>query len=400
MSRDNYAVFSGGNISSIETRNRLIRSGTYEGAMTRNGRVTDRMLALYRSLAKGGAGMIVTGIMAVMPQGKSMPHQTCVYDDSFIEDISGVADTVHRWGDGCKVIAQMAHAGRQVFFDNRKAECVGPSAIPCPILKKKPRALSTGEVEHIVRCFADGIERARKAGYDGAQLHAAHGYLLSSFLSPYTNRRDDRYGGRMENRVNIIREIVALARENVGDFPILIKMNCDDNVEGGIDIDTFLPLAKEIEGAGLDAIEVSGGMWDCLIRTEEELGFPPLPLPEAHTHINTADKQSYFLDCARELEVDIPVILVGGNRNIERMEQIMGEGKIDFFSLSRPFITEPDLPRRWLEGEGSNNSRCVSCNACLFDLKLGSLNCVMRKSRLKYRIITGLTPRYWNKVMK
>ena len=173
----------------------------------------------------------------------------------------------------------------------------------------------------------------KKAGYDGAQLHGAHGWLLSSFLSPYTNRRDDQYGGSIEKRVAILREIIGKARENVDDFPILIKMNCTDHIEGGIDIETFPEVAKEVEALGFDAIEVSGGMWDCLSRTEEELGFFPLPIPEARTRINSLDKQSYYVRCAEGLDLDIPIIVVGGHRNVESLEEIIGRGNYRFFLI-------------------------------------------------------------------
>jgi 2,4-dienoyl-CoA reductase-like NADH-dependent reductase (Old Yellow Enzyme family) len=220
----------------------------------------------------------------------------------------------------------------------------------------------------MVDCFIQSIAGVMDDGFDGVQLHAAHGGLLSRFLSPYTNRREDEYGGSVENRARIMREIVVGAREMVGDFPILIKMNCTDYVEGGTDIDIFPALAKAIEDAGVDAIEISGGMWDCLIRTEDELGFRPVPAPESHTRIKSPENQSYFLKFAEKLKLDIPLILVGGNRDIERLEEIMRQGNVDFLALCRPLISEPGLPKRWLEGHGSSGTDCISCNACIYDM--------------------------------
>ena len=395
MSREGYRVFSDGEIAGLSTKNRLMRSGTYEGAMTGKGKFTPLMGEIYRRLAEGGSGIIATGIMSVSSNGVSMPRQTVIYDDRLVSEIAPIADAVHRYGDGCKVIAQMAHAGRQVFLENRKGKCLGPSAVPCPILKRKPRALSTGEIQAVVQSFADGIRRSKEAGFDGAQLHAAHGYLLSSFLSPHTNRRTDDYGGSAENRFRIIEEIISTAREEVGDFPILIKVNSDDNVPGGITPREFPELAGRIQAAGYDAIEVSGSMWDCLVRSEEELGFPPVPLPEAHTDIGGTGGQSYFLPNLDEIDLSIPVILVGGNRNVERLEEIIEAGKVDFFSFARPLVAEPDLPRRWLEGRGSDSCKCISCNACLFDLKFGSVRCNFQQSQLKYRMMRKYFTRYW-----
>jgi 2,4-dienoyl-CoA reductase-like NADH-dependent reductase (Old Yellow Enzyme family) len=135
-----------------------------------------------------------------------------------------------------------------------------------------------------------------------------------------------------------------------------------------LDETTFPELACEIERSGFDAIEISGGMWDCLVRPEEELGFRPVPAPESHTRINDPSKQSYFLPYARNLDLSIPLILVGGNRDVERLEAILANEPVDFLAMCRPLISEPDLPNRWLEGRGSSDTDCISCNSCIFDL--------------------------------
>jgi 2,4-dienoyl-CoA reductase-like NADH-dependent reductase (Old Yellow Enzyme family) len=287
-----------------------------------------------------------------------------------------------------------------VLHDNKIAKCVGPSEVPSPILTKQAKALSVDEIQTIIICYSDAMVRVKKAGFDGAQLHGAHGWLLSSFLSPYTNRRLDQYGGSIEKRVAILREIIVRAREHVDDFPILIKMNCTDHVEGGIDVDTFPEVAKEVEALGFDAIEVSGGMWDCLIRSQKELGFFPLPLPESRTRINSLEKQSYYVQAAEKLNLDIPVIVVGGHRNIESLEEIIGRGNIDFFSFSRPFISEPDLPNRWLEGRGSEKTDCESCNSCVLEVKSKHLKCILKQNRLKQKMVKNVVPHIWKMMFK
>jgi 2,4-dienoyl-CoA reductase-like NADH-dependent reductase (Old Yellow Enzyme family) len=400
MRRDEYKLFSQGRIAHIAVKNRLIRSATYEGGMTEDGRVTPEILNLYMNLAEGGVGTIITGYMAVRREGKGHDRQTCIYDDSHIAEIAQIAEVVHASGNGCKVVAQLSYAGRQVLHDNNVAECVGPSDVPSSILRKSAKVLEVDDIQKIINCYSDAIVRVKKAGFDGAELHGAHGYLLSSFLSPYTNRRDDQYGGSTEKRVTILREIIGKARESVDDFPILIKMNCTDHIEGGIYIDTFPKVAKEVEALGFDAIEVSGGMWDCLSRTEKELGFFPLPIPEARTRISSLDKQSYYVRGAEGLNLDIPVIVVGGHRNVESLEEIIGRGNIDFFSLSRPLISEPDLPNRWLEGRGSERADCVSCNSCLLEVKSKPLKCVLKQSRLKQKIVKNLVPHIWKLIVK
>lgn len=368
--------------------------------MTEDGRVTPQILSLYRNLASGGVGTIITGHMAVKREGKGNDRQTCIYDDCHISEIAQIADVVHRSEKDCKIIAQLSYAGRQVFHDNRVAECVGPSDVPSPILRKRARVLAVDEIRDVTSCFANAVVRVKKAGFDGVQLHGAHGYLLSSFLSPYTNRRSDEYGGAIVQRVSILREIIAKARGRVHDFPILIKINCTDHIEGGIASDTFHELAKAVEELGVDAIEVSGGMWDCLSRSEEELGFFPLPIPEARTRINSLEKQSYYVRCAEGLDVNIPVMVVGGHRNVESLEEIINRGNIDFFSLSRPLISEPDLPNRWLEGRGSDRADCVSCNSCLLEVKSKSLKCILKQNRLKQKIVKNLVPHIWKLIVK
>ncbi len=400
MTREDYKVFSKADIAGLKLKNRLIRSATFEAAMTDDGKITETMLTLYRRLAEGGVGLIITGHMAVMLEGKATHRQTCIHEDAFIEEIRPIVDVVHRAGNGCRVVAQLSHAGRQVMQDNNTARAVGPSAVPSPILKKQARALSTEEIETVIRAFVNAIVRVKKAGFDGAQLHAAHGWLLSSFLSPYTNRRNDEFGGPARNRAKILREIVAQARKKVGAYPLLVKMNCEDHVEGGIGFGSFSEIVREVEKAGFDAIEVSGGMWDCLARTKDELGFVPMPIPEARTRIANPGKQSYFLKYANMLNLKIPVILVGGNRNIESMERILGEGKVSFFSMARPLIKEPDLPNRWLEGRGSETAECVSCNSCLLMVKYFSLACLLNQNKVLQKMVKNLTPLTWKLLLK
>jgi 2,4-dienoyl-CoA reductase-like NADH-dependent reductase (Old Yellow Enzyme family) len=213
---------------------------------------------------------------------------------------------------------------------------------------------------------------------------------LSCFLSSYTNRREDAYGGSAKGRARIVREIVTQARETVGNFPILIKMNATDYVEGGVDLETFPALAKAVEDAGVDAIEISGGMWDCLNRSEEELGFRPVPSPESHTRIQPPEKQSYFLKYAEALNLRIPVILVGGNRDVERLEAILQQGRVNLIALCRPLISEPSLPNRWREGRGSSGTDCNSCIHAMYmhpgSDEPGLVTCIFKEDKSQHKM--------------
>jgi 2,4-dienoyl-CoA reductase-like NADH-dependent reductase (Old Yellow Enzyme family) len=159
---------------------------------------------------------------------------------------------------------------------------------------------------------------------------------------------------------------VELARQAVGDYPILIKVNATDYVPGGTDLESFPELAHGLVECGVDALEISGGMWDCLVRREADLGFRPVPSPEAHTGIGKPSEQSYFLPYAQRVSLGIPLILVGGNRDVELLERIVRAGKVDFVGMCRPFLAEPGLAGRWLAGDGASGTTCVSCNSCLY----------------------------------
>lgn len=359
MDRSRYKLFSPGQIAGLTTPNRLVRSATWDPCMLRGQQVTAEVLDIYRNLALGGVGTIITGGLPVYrerypdePPGNPFRD----YAEIRMSGLEQMVGVVKEANPDCVLIAQLetGHLG------------VGPSTLRPPEVLSPVREMSVEEIERIAGYFVAGIIDMKAAGFDGVQLHAAHGSLLAHFLSPYTNHRQDAYGGSVEKRACIARGILAGARAAVGNFPILIKMNGTDYLPGGTELDTFPALAREIERAGVDAIEVSGGMWECLLRSEDELGFRPVPSPEAHVHINNPRHQSYFLKYAEALDVSMPVILVGGNREVDRLEEIVQRGKVDFIAMSRPLIREPGLPNRWKADHGSRGTECGSCNSCLY----------------------------------
>lgn len=378
MDRSNYKIFSPGSIGGLDLPNRLIRSATWDPCILNTRQMTEEVLDLYQELALGGVGMIITGGFPVYR--KRFPEEDVaepfrIYADLRVNGLEQMARAVHQARQDCKIIAQLEVG----YLD------AGPSCMPTPFSEEPVRELSTDEIQQIIASFVDAIVDMREAGFDGIQLHAAHGGLLSRFLSPYSNQRQDEYGGTPANRSRIVKEIVARARELVGEYPILIKMNCTDYLKGGVDRDNFPELAQEIERAGVDAIEISGGMWECLFRPEAELGFRPVPAPESHTRIQKPEQQSYFLRYTEGLDVSIPLILVGGNRDVERLDAILQDGKVDFIALCRPLIREPDLPNRWREGVGGSMAQCVSCNSCIYammvhpgQLEPGLVTCVCK----------------------
>ncbi|MFW9836637.1 MAG: NADH:flavin oxidoreductase [Candidatus Thorarchaeota archaeon] len=376
MKRDDYKVFSEGTIAGLSLDNRLVRSATWEPSILKTRQMSREVLKRYEELALGGVGLIITG---GFPAFDEIPGGTIRgYKELRVTGIEGIAKAVHSSAE-CPIVAQIEDG-------NLNAK---PSDYISPFSGRKFIPLSDDQISDIVHQYVEAIADMMYSGFDGVQLHAAHGSLLSRFLSPYTNQRNDEYGGSISNRVRVVREIVSRARRSVGDYPILIKMNCTDYMEGGIDIDTFPKMASEIEAAGIDAIEVSGGMWDCLLRSEHELGFRPVPAPESHTRINDPENQSYFLKFVQNLDVSVPIILVGGNRNVDLFEKIVAQEKVDFIALARPLIREPNLPNRWLEGRGSPTTECISCNSCIYLMRFHSdrlVTCVHKYDKSLHRV--------------
>jgi len=372
-------VFELKEIGGIRIKNRLVRSATFEGMASEDGSVTDELVELYKTLAKGGVGLIITGYAYVQPSGKAIPRQTGIDRDELIPRLRKIAETVHEHGDGCKVAIQVVHCGRQSFI---LENTIAPSAVFEPVVNIMPREMTVEEIEETIEAFAEAARRAKEAGFDAVQVHAAHGYLLSEFLSPYTNRRTDEYGGNTENRIKIVEDIYKRAVEKVGkDFPILIKMNVDDFLEGGINLEESKKIAERLSRMGFAAIETSGCVWEVTTRSKEELGWTPAMIPESRINIRSKDKEAYHLPYAREIRkvIDVPLILVGGIRSLDVIEKILAEGNADFIALSRPLIRQPDLPNRWLKGIEGLTAECISCNGCVGSIIMGSLQCTQKE---------------------
>ncbi|OGD23086.1 MAG: hypothetical protein A2W03_00540 [Candidatus Aminicenantes bacterium RBG_16_63_16] len=332
--------------------NRFVRSATHDFLAEDDGSVTDRQLDLFFRLAEGEVGLIITGHAFVNPQGKASPRQIGIHEDGMVPGLARLAAAVHRFPS--RIFIQLAHAGRQTKEKICGGLPVAPSAVYEPVYKVLPKEMTQVEIAGTIDDFVRGAVRARAAGFDGVQVHAAHGYLLSSFLSPHTNRRSDAWGGSPENRMRIVSEIIRGIKAAAGaGFPVAIKLNSSDLMPGGLDIEAAVETARRFESDGLDAVEVSGGtseaglgsMWPGL-RPEEEEG--------------------YFVDAAARIKaaVRIPVFGLGGWRTFREMEKAVLGGRADLVSMSRPFIREPALVRLFHEGK-IRKSECISCNKCL-----------------------------------
>jgi len=362
-------------INNLEIKNRFVRSATYDGYADENGYVTEKQIQLFSDLAEGGVGLIITGIVYVHDSGQIFPNQNSITRNDHIYGLKRLTDTVHE--RGVKIAVQLFHAGRQRarHVKNDKEQAIAPSYIEDdPYIAEKYRAITENEIWEIIHAFGDAAIRARNARFDAVQLHGAHGYLLSQFLSPQTNHRDDNWGGDLENRLRFHKEIYKDIRSKIGeDYPILIKIGVEDGFPGGLQFVEGEKVAQLLASLGFNALEISQGL-----RGKRYEG------TEFRTKINRIDQEAYFRDWTKKIKskVDIPVMMVGGLRTFELMEKIIEDGEADFISLCRPLIREPGIVNDWKSGD-HHRATCISCNKCLGPIVKGeALYCVQKKKEL------------------
>jgi 2,4-dienoyl-CoA reductase-like NADH-dependent reductase (Old Yellow Enzyme family) len=361
-------LFEETTINGMTMRNRMVRSATWEGMCDADGRPTEKLTNCYRDLAQGGIGLIVSGYTFVRPEGKGLHGKMGIHTDDFEGDYKNMIRAVHDAGG--KIAVQLVHAGGQTNSKNAGRQPLAPSAIQVDQFPELPAELTKEEISDIVAAFGEGAGRAKAWGFDAVQLHGAHGFLINQFLSPLTNRRNDEYGGNIENRSRFLLEVYQKVRDTVGaDYPVLIKLNAADNLDGGLETDDGVCAAKKLAEVGIDAIEVSAG-------TPASGAENP-----AREKINKPEKEAYNLELARRIKdaVSCPVMVVGGFRSFEVAQKAIRDDGMDYIAMARPLIREPDLPNRWHQGDHST-AKCISCNGCFGPgLEEGGIYCVIEK---------------------
>ena len=351
-------VFDPIKIGGLELRNRFMRSATWDGTADETGQVTDASVALYEGLGEGDIGLIVSGYMYVTPLGKAGSGQYGIHTDEMIPGLRRMVEASQR--DGGKVAAQIVHAGINSFYlPMQGVECPAMSIVSH--VKAPHREMPDEEIESIIDDFAAASVRAREAGFDAVQLHGAHGYLMSQIASPIFNQRQDRWGGSAENRRRFHVEVTRRIRKAVGaDYPLHIKFGLMDDQEGGMPLDEGIETARQMVAAGMDAIEVSGGVGE--MSPAHKVGDP---------------EQTPFRERAAALkrEIDAPVMVVSGLRTLETSRDIVASGDADMVSMCRPFIREPGLVARWKsedqDATAVAGAKCISCYRCITDIGRG-----------------------------
>lgn len=333
-------------IGRLELKNRAVRSATWDGAADSRGAVTDEAVALFRELGRGSIGLTITGHTFVSRLGQGSPAQYGIYSDEMIPGLRRLTEVVHR--EGSKIAVQITHCGiNSGYLRRQRITLQGVSVLE--EIEIPHKEMTEAEIEAIIADFASAARRAIEAGFDAIQLHGAHGFLMSQFLSPFFNRRTDGWGGSPQNRRRFHLEVIKKVRQTIGrDFPLMIKFGPWEDLPGGLLLQEGIEAAGEITRQGLDAMEISTGGKGS--RPNEDVGAP---------------EQVYFRDKAAAVKraVTVPIVLVGGIRSLEKANDILKSGDADLISMSRPFIREPDLLLRWQRGE-TKAANCISCNRC------------------------------------
>lgn len=341
-------LFSSITINGMTLKNRAVMPPMGTGYGNTDGTISDRLLSYLSRRAQGGTGLIITEVCAVVPRGKGFPNEIGVWSDEFIPGLARIPEAMHRYG--AKAALQLHHAGRETFEAAAGAMPEAPSAIPSVILGQPSEAMSLERIAEVIDAFARAAGRARQAGFDAVELHGAHGYLLNQFLSPFSNKREDQYGGSDENRMRFILEIITAVRKVVGrDFPVWIRVSADELVRGGYDLSFMLKVAPKLVEAGIDAIHCSVGVYST-------------PGGLSIASMDTDPGFNLFRARALKEVVNVPIIGVGRINNPEFADQAIARGDADLISFGRQHLTDPDFINKAHEGNLDDIRYCTACN--------------------------------------
>jgi len=364
MNSDYSKLFQPVNIGRLQVKNRLVVPPMESGFASPDGGVSERLIDYYSARAKGGFGLIIVEITAVEPQGKGFANQLCIYDDKYIPGFRSLVESVHR--NDAKIALQLYHPGRCANPTyNDGVQPVGPSSLPDPVFRYTPIEMGKDRIEQLVECFARAANRAQKAGFDAIEIHGAHGYLISQFMSAYANKRTDEYGGDFEGFMRFPSEILRRTRQLVGpNFPISFRISADEGVPQGRTVQDSCKVARRLVEETVNVIHVSVGVFESYYLT----GVPP------------AVQQGFNAPAAAAIKsvVPIPVIVVGRINDPDVAEQIISSGKADLVSMGRQSITDPEWPEKVRQNKACDIVKCLSCNdGCVDGLNVkGSISCV------------------------
>ena len=368
-------LFESTKIGSIEIKNRLAMSAMDLG-FTTEGSINKRFIDFYVERARGGVGLIVVGGCYPEMTGKVWKSIIGLDKDEYIHGLRKLTDTIHKYDT--KIAAQILHGGRSASSFFSKTHPVSPSSLSHINIKQRPHALTIPEIKKVIDGYVAATVRVKKGGFDAVEIHGGMGYLINQFLSRATNKRKDKYGGSLNNRIRFAKEIVVAIKEKVGKrYPVIFRLSGEDFVEDGLKIDESVEIAKELEKAGVDAFNVSPGWHES--RTPIML----MSIP----------RMSYiFLSEKIKDNVNVPVIGSVRINDLALAEDVIDNNQSDIVSIGRPLIADPELPKKYKRKQFEDIRRCIACNQGCFDSLLGfkSISCLYnvragRESELKIK---------------
>lgn len=343
------ALFSPGQIGSLKVKNRLVMPPMVLNYADTNGLVTKRYVDHIERVARGGVGTIVLEASYIRQDGKGFVNELGVHDDACLPGLKKLVAAAH--AHGAAIGIQLYHAGRQTSFKTTGTQPVAPSPLPDPTINELPRELTVSEISELVGAYGKAAARAKAAGLDFVEMHGAHGYLITQFLSPFSNRRTDAYGGTAQKRMRFVMEAYTAVRQAVGsNFPVTIRLSGEEMVEGGLTLLDTLAIGKRLEEAGIDAVHVSAGNYASYMR-----GYmiPPMAMPDATLA---------YLASAMKGALKIPVIAVAKIRDPKLAEKILKSGGADFIAVGRTLLADPEWPNKVREGRLEEINPCIACN--------------------------------------
>jgi len=335
----------------LALKNRLVSAPCERNYANIDGSVTQRYIDYVVERAKGGVGLIIVESMYIDPIGRGHIRQLGIYDDKLIPGLRRMTDAVH--ANGAKIASELMFTGRETSSYITGFQPVAPSNVPCTVLAggEAPRELTLAEIKGLIDRFAEAARRSVEAGFDLVEIHGAHGYIINQFLSPFTNKRTDEYGGSVKRRMRFPLEVVARVREAAGDnVPIAYRMSADEKIEGGLTIDDMVRFSQELEKAGIDLIDVSAGIYESVMWIVQPMAFPRGCLVDLGGRIKE--------------KVRIPVSIVGRINHPELAEEILADGKVDFIALGRALHADPYWPLKAQEGRVEDIRICPACMSC------------------------------------
>jgi len=341
-------------IGTMEVKNRFVMAPMVTNYAANDGSVTERFTAYHKARAKGDVGLIIVEATFVHPRGKGFSNELGIDKDALIGKLTELTDAVHE--HGAKIAVQLYHSGRQSYSAVTGGPLFAPSPLACPVCGETPVEMTKQDIGDLITAFGEGARRAKAAGFDAVEIHGAHGYLVGQFLSPYSNKRADEYGGSLENRARFPLEVLAKVRETVGEnYPVLYRLSSEEFVTGGLTIEDIKEFAPMLVEHGIDAIHVSGGVYESAAMIIQ-----PAAVPQG-VYVSNASAIKEAIGSR------VPVIVVGRIKDPAMAEDIIRTGKADMIAMGRALLADPELPSKLQAGTPEEIRRCIGCNQACID---------------------------------